>query len=98
MERLAKGQQAQHCDGDRSGAGGRAGGPHRTTARPVSADEDQVAAAYIEACLAELEAPKPGNVHRFAPGHRMEVDDFIRSAEASAAPIAAKGARVGARV
>jgi triphosphoribosyl-dephospho-CoA synthase len=64
----------------------------------MSADEDQVAAAYIEACLAELDAPKPGNVHRFAPGHRMEVDDFLRSAEASAVPIAAKGARVGARV
>ena len=60
--------------------------------------EDRVAAAYIEACLAELDAPKPGNVHRFAPGHRMEAADFIRSAEASAAPIAAKGARVGTRV
>ena len=60
--------------------------------------EDRVAAAYIEACLAELDAPKPGNVHRFAPGHRMEVEDFVRSAEASAAPIAARGARVGIRV
>jgi triphosphoribosyl-dephospho-CoA synthase len=60
--------------------------------------EDRVAAAYIEACLAELDAPKPGNVHRFAPGHRMEVKDFVRSAEASAAPIATKGARVGTRV
>src|ERR1700690_594420 len=56
------------------------------------------AAAYIEACLAELDAPKPGNVHRFAPGHRMEVADFVRSAEASAAPIASRGARVGTRV
>jgi triphosphoribosyl-dephospho-CoA synthase len=60
--------------------------------------EGRVAAAYIEACLAELDAPKPGNVHRFAPGHRMEVADFIRSAEASAALIAASGARVGIRV
>jgi triphosphoribosyl-dephospho-CoA synthase len=60
--------------------------------------EDRVAAAYIEACLAELDAPKPGNVHRFAPGHRMEVADFVRSAEASAAPIAARHARVGIRV
>jgi triphosphoribosyl-dephospho-CoA synthase len=60
--------------------------------------EDRVAAAYVEACLAELDAPKPGNVHRFAPGHRMEVADFIRSAEVSAAPIAAKAARVGTRV
>jgi triphosphoribosyl-dephospho-CoA synthase len=60
--------------------------------------EVRVAAAYIEACLAELDAPKPGNVHRFAPGHRMEVADFVRSAEASAAPIAARGARVGSRI
>src|SRR5271165_7365185 len=60
--------------------------------------EDRVAAAYIEACLAELDAPKPGNVHRFAPGHRMSLNDFVRSAEASAAPIAASGARVGVRV
>ena len=60
--------------------------------------EDRVAAAYIEACLAELDAPKPGNVHRFAPGHRMEVADFIRSAATSATLIAASGARVGIRV
>jgi triphosphoribosyl-dephospho-CoA synthase len=64
----------------------------------MKAREDRVAAAYLDACLAELDALKPGNVHRFAPGHRMEVEDFVRSAEASAAPIAAKGARVGARV
>ncbi len=64
----------------------------------MSGSEDPVATAYLEACLAELDAPKPGNVHRFAPGHRMEVKDFIRSAEASAAPIAAKGARIGIRV
>src|SRR5271155_5733473 len=59
---------------------------------------DRVTAAYIEACLAELDAPKPGNVHRFAPGHRMEVADFVHSAEESAAPIAATGARIGIRV
>jgi triphosphoribosyl-dephospho-CoA synthase len=64
----------------------------------MTGSDDFVAAAYIEACLAELDAPKPGNVHRFAPGHRMEVDDFVRSAEASAAPIASRGARVGTRV
>ena len=64
----------------------------------MSDSGDPVAAAYIEACLAELDAPKPGNVHRFAPGHRMEVADFVCSAEVSAAPIAARGARVGSRV
>jgi triphosphoribosyl-dephospho-CoA synthase len=60
--------------------------------------EDQVKAAYIEACLAELDAPKPGNVHQFAPGHGMSLVDFVRSAEASAGPIVARGARVGARI
>ena len=64
----------------------------------MNGSDDRVAAAYIEACLAELDAPKPGNVHRFAAGHRMEVADFTRSAEASAASIAAMGARVGIRV
>ncbi|WP_029149017.1 triphosphoribosyl-dephospho-CoA synthase [Methylophilus sp. 5] len=40
--------------------------------------------AYSQACLAELEALKPGNVHMFADGHGMVVQDFIHSAEASA--------------
>jgi triphosphoribosyl-dephospho-CoA synthase len=64
----------------------------------MSGREDRVAAAYIDACLAELDAPKPGNVHRFAPGHGMSLADFVRSAEASAVPIAVRGARVGARI
>lgn len=41
-------------------------------------------AAYLQACLAELEALKPGNVHVFADGHGMVVQDFIHSAEVSA--------------
>jgi triphosphoribosyl-dephospho-CoA synthase len=60
--------------------------------------EDKVAAAYLEACLAELDAPKPGNVHRYASGHGMNLADFVMSAQASAGPIAARGARVGGRV
>jgi triphosphoribosyl-dephospho-CoA synthase len=56
------------------------------------------AAAYIEACLGELDALKPGNVHRYAAGHGMSVADFVRSAEASAGAIAASGSRVGLRV
>jgi len=40
--------------------------------------------AYLQACLAELEALKPGNVHVFADGHGMDVQDFIHSAEVSA--------------
>jgi triphosphoribosyl-dephospho-CoA synthase len=64
----------------------------------MNSREDFVAAAYIEACLAELDALKPGNVHRFASGHGMILEDFVRSAEASSAPIAARGARVGVRI
>ena len=60
--------------------------------------EDFVAAAYRDACLAELDAPKPGNVHKYSAGHWMSVADFVRSAEASAAAIAHDGARVGARI
>ncbi len=57
-----------------------------------------VATAFIAACNAELEALKPGNVHVHGAGHGMEVDDFIRSAEVAARPIATKYARVGRRI
>ena len=39
---------------------------------------------YTNACMAELTALKPGNVHLFADGHGMLVQDFIKSAEVSA--------------
>ena len=57
-----------------------------------------VAAAFVWACLAELDAPKPGNVHALAGGHRMTIEDFIRSANAAAVPLSAAGSRVGARI
>lgn len=57
-----------------------------------------VAAAFIAACRDELEAPKPGNVHVFADGHRMTAGDFIRSAEAAAGPLTEPGTRVGQRI
>jgi triphosphoribosyl-dephospho-CoA synthase len=58
----------------------------------------RIAAAFVAACRDELEAPKPGNVHVFADGHRMTADDFMRSAEAAAGPLTAAGARVGERI
>jgi triphosphoribosyl-dephospho-CoA synthase len=64
----------------------------------VSSRAQGVAAAFVWACLAELDAPKPGNVHAFAGGHRMTIEDFIRSANAAAVPLAAAGSRVGARI
>ena len=57
-----------------------------------------IADAYRAACLAELQALKPGNVHVFADGHSMAVADFEQSAAVSAPHIATTGARVGARI
>jgi triphosphoribosyl-dephospho-CoA synthase len=57
-----------------------------------------IAAAFTAACRDELDAPKPGNVHVFAAGHRMTAEEFIRSADAAAGPLSLPGARVGARI
>ena len=64
----------------------------------MTAPAEKVAAAFTTACLDELDAPKPGNVHVFASGHRMTAAEFVRSAEAAAAPLAMPGARVGTRI
>lgn len=58
----------------------------------------RIADAFVEACGDELTAPKPGNVHVFADGHRMTTADFVRSAQAASRPLAEAGARVGARI
>jgi triphosphoribosyl-dephospho-CoA synthase len=57
-----------------------------------------IGAAFERACRDELEALKPGNVHIFAAGHAMTVDDFRLSARLSAPFIARRGARVGQRI
>jgi triphosphoribosyl-dephospho-CoA synthase len=57
-----------------------------------------IARAFLAACEAELTALKPGNVHAYAAGHGMTVEDFRRSAVAAAPAIAAAGAPVGQRV
>jgi triphosphoribosyl-dephospho-CoA synthase len=57
-----------------------------------------IADLYREACRAELAALKPGNVHRFAGGHGMDVGVFEVSAEVSAPELAAPGRAVGTRV
>jgi len=61
-------------------------------------DAARIAAAFVAACRDELDAPKPGNVHLFADGHRMTAAAFVCSAEAAAEPLSAPGARVGARI
>ena len=42
---------------------------------------ERIADAFRSACLAELTALKPGNVHVFADGHRLTTAEFVRSAE-----------------
>jgi triphosphoribosyl-dephospho-CoA synthase len=58
----------------------------------------RLAQAYKNACLAEIEALKPGNVHIFADGHGMRVQDFMQSAEASSAVIALPELALGERI
>jgi triphosphoribosyl-dephospho-CoA synthase len=58
----------------------------------------KIASAFEAACLDELDAPKPGNVHIFAGGHRMTAAEFRRSASAAAQAISMSGARVGTRI
>jgi triphosphoribosyl-dephospho-CoA synthase len=57
-----------------------------------------IASAFIEACEEELAAPKPGNVHVHAAGHRMTVADFTRSALVSAPLLCRAGAPLGVRI
>ena len=57
-----------------------------------------LANAFKAACMAELEALKPGNVHIFADGHGMTVQDFIISAEAASAVIAQPDLSLGERI
>jgi triphosphoribosyl-dephospho-CoA synthase len=59
---------------------------------------DKIAAAFMAACRAELEALKPGNVGVHGEGHGMTVADFEASAAAAAPHIARRGAGVGARI
>jgi triphosphoribosyl-dephospho-CoA synthase len=64
----------------------------------VTAPAQLIGAAFKWACRAELDAPKPGNVHFFADGHRMTASEFVTSAEAAAAPLSAATTRIGARI
>jgi triphosphoribosyl-dephospho-CoA synthase len=64
--------------------------------RPPKSEE--ISRGFIDACLAELDALKPGNVHRLAAGHNMSVDDFVASAEAAAPIMGETGLAVGERI
>ena len=59
---------------------------------------DQVETVVREACHAEVQALKPGNVSIHSEGHRMRADDFIRSADLIAPVMAQPDLSVGARI
>lgn len=61
-------------------------------------DRAAIEAAFLDACHAELQALKPGNVHVHAAGHGMDISHFERAAAAAAPFIADPMRRVGARI
>ncbi len=50
--------------------------------------DEMIARAYLDACRLDVAALKPGNVHRYAGGHGMDVADFEKSAEVTAEIVA----------
>lgn len=59
---------------------------------------EQLVKAYKTACMTELQAIKPGNVHAFADGHGMTIQDFIKSADVTADIIANSDLSLGERI
>ena len=59
---------------------------------------DLVRAAFKSACVAELKALKPGNVHIFSNGHGMTMEDFMISAKVAAEEISATKSSLGQRL
>ena len=64
----------------------------------MSVNPAAVGEAIRAACVAELSALKPGNVHRYAEGHGMTVADFETSAEAIADVFTQPKLAVGERI
>ena len=58
----------------------------------------EISQLFKSACVAELAALKPGNVHIFADGHGMTIQDFVKSAEAVSAVIAQPDLSLGQRI
>ena len=58
----------------------------------------QISDAFIAACLTEVRALKPGNVHIYAGGHGMQVADFETSAHVAAPHVSNPTLKVGERI
>ena len=55
-------------------------------------------ACFLHACRLDVAVRKPGNVSGVSPGHGMDAQRFIASAQAAVAPLFEAGARVGPRI
>lgn len=58
----------------------------------------RIARAFLHACALDVAVRKPGNVSQGSAGHRMQAEQFLRSAEVSAPALTAAGASVGQRI
>jgi triphosphoribosyl-dephospho-CoA synthase len=54
--------------------------------------------AFLQACALDVAVRKPGNVSRDAPGHGMQAEQFLVSAEAAVDALCEPGAGVGRRI
>ncbi|MGH8679077.1 MAG: triphosphoribosyl-dephospho-CoA synthase, partial [Burkholderiales bacterium] len=69
-----------------------------TTAAARALDCASIAAAIHDAAVTDVRAFKPGNVSAASPGHDMNAQDFVTSADAAAAVIAQPGLTIGERI
>src|SRR5262245_30384348 len=98
MERPAEGEHGRHRRGAGPGGARRPRGRTSIAGAALTIPPDQIAQAYVDVCIAELNAPKPGNVHVFAGGHDMEAAHFLAAARASAHPLTTPRQPVGMRI
>lgn len=61
-------------------------------------DRKEIEDAFRTACRAELDALKPGNVHRFQGGHHMSVSQFEEASDVAAPHIADSHLDIGERI
>jgi triphosphoribosyl-dephospho-CoA synthase len=55
-------------------------------------------AAFLRACALDVAVRKPGNVSVASPGHGMQAQQFVASAQAAAGPLFEAGRSVGERI
>jgi triphosphoribosyl-dephospho-CoA synthase len=85
---------------DTSAQGAQACAVRHSGAVPITHDDAdlRIERAFLDACLLDVTALKPGNVGLHGPGHGMQAVQFLRSARAAAPVLAAGDFSVGERI